>query len=47
MTKSEKVVITELTVDRDKPRNIDFGLFLWTGNDSGLPTGLSLRLTFL
>ena len=36
----------QLRVDRDKPRNLefslwfmDFGLRLWTEDDSGLPTG--------
>ena len=33
-------------VDRDNPRNLDFGfeLLLWTEDDSGLPTG-SLSIT--
>ena len=26
-------------VDSDNPRNLEFGLLLWTENDSGLPTG--------
>ena len=37
-------LVTRLAFDRDKTRNIEFRLLLVTGDDSGLPTGLSLRL---
>ena len=35
-TKTNK---TRPAFDRDKPKNLDFGLLLWTWNDLVLPTG--------
>ena len=32
------LVVINLVIVRDKPRNVDFGLLLWTWNDSGLPS---------